>query len=883
MSDENKSPGRDPRRRKKRGNYEGFSPSEFSSSEYNSNFFFYDPSKEGQIEEEVEEFFNYEEQVFLDNFIVQDTGSFATETKHNNSCSKKNFKPEESKDFKKVKTDLIKKGSATFMVQNWDYTGSGVQKDKNPQNLKAQMYKNDMFAFIGKYSCLLNLKLKLHIDEEFREVCILMYDDILNSIPYTNEEQRFNAFYMSFGTHNVKNANYIAASLIHFNFARLGENVTRKELTAMLNLSLSSLNRVCSTVSGHLKNIPKYDFILELINTDRLTEGEYLGLFNKYVDNYIEYLNCRNLNDLSFSEGDSQKISDLLWEVIDSMEGEDKFQFFFNSLKKKKAKILAAVMCFIFLKYENDFNLKKGYFIDLLLKNENFDMPRTNFTEVLHQIMLEYFVLDHDKYQHKVENYLTRYFNKLESYFSTDLKVDTNDLIEDGMAIFDYAVVNGFSILDINRNNEIDYYFPQYFAFSLIYYTFKTITGLENLVTPEKLEKCFGSEFNFKHINDRSGNRLYEYIEDYIGRYKGQIYTRETFVEMMRKSLQKFYHHETNFLLVLYQSLDMEPKEFGDSLYIHNTPGTSGVLRVIRNKTSFSDPDTFDKIRVFIRTHHVGDYKDYLIDRLDKIQDLKGTDFKHQGVTYPFRWVKEHLRVIDDEHLREGFYNYLNDIAKEEYPRAIFMDKDNPRASIFKLRGNSKEPISLAVIKSFFQQVVRGSDSSFFLSRQAQEVFNEYNRNSIGKRPDHNPILTSIILNDKRAIAIELPVWKPVNGTDLFFIGHVDLIFYINGLIIVCDYKQDEEQIYRSLPQLTIYGFLLKHKLEDYGVKINNNIICLGFSKDLAYAFNLEEMYPKLLEFVKCMNSQRDSPILCRKIPKTSTRFDIYNILKRLK
>ncbi|GAJ06513.1 unnamed protein product, partial [marine sediment metagenome] len=67
-------------------------------------------------------------------------------------------------------------------------TGTGVQKDKNPQNLNAQIYKNDIFAFIGKYSRLLNLELKFHIDEGFLEDCILMYDDILNSIPYTNED-----------------------------------------------------------------------------------------------------------------------------------------------------------------------------------------------------------------------------------------------------------------------------------------------------------------------------------------------------------------------------------------------------------------------------------------------------------------------------------------------------------------------------------------------------------------------------------------------------------------------------------------------------------------------------------------------------------------------
>ena len=140
-----------------------------------------------------------------------------------------------------------------------------------------------------------------------------------------------------------------------------------------------------------------------------------------------------------------------------------------------------------------------------------------------------------------------------------------------------------------------------------------------------------------------------------------------------------------------------------------------------------------------------------------------------------------------------------------------------------------------------------------------------------------------IITNDNNTIAIESPVWKPIENSSLFNIGHIDIILFINGSLIIADYKHDENERYRSLPQLTAYGILLKGRLEDYGVHINNNILCIGFSKDVAYSFNPEDLYPKLLQFVKITNSNRNSCLLSRKIPKNSKRTDLYNDLKRLK
>lgn len=66
------------------------------------------------------------------------------------------------------------------------------------------------------------------------------------------------------------------------------------------------------------------------------------------------------------------------------------------------------------------------------------------------------------------------------------------------------------------------------------------------------------------------------------------------------------------------------------------------------------------------------------------------------------------------------------------------------------------------------------------------------------------------------------------------------------------------------------------------GIKINNNIQCIGFSKDIAYIFNPETLFSKILQFIKIENSKRKTPLLCRKILKNPKRVDLLSALQKL-
>lgn len=130
----------------------------------------------------------------------------------------------------------------------------------------------------------------------------------------------------------------------------------------------------------------------------------------------------------------------------------------------------------------------------------------------------------------------------------------------------------------------------------------------------------------------------------------------------------------------------------------------------------------------------------------------------------------------------------------------------------------------------------------------------------IGKIPGHNPILNNILMNCQNAIGIEIPIWKPIKNSHLYYIGHIDLLLHQRGKLIIADYKLNEEKIFKALPQLTVYAIMLKNRLETLGVIFENNILCVGFSKDIFYTFNSEILYQKILQFVKIINSKRNNP-----------------------
>ncbi|MBN1800719.1 MAG: hypothetical protein JW891_04390 [Candidatus Lokiarchaeota archaeon] len=216
---------------------------------------------------------------------------------------------------------------------------------------------------------------------------------------------------------------------------------------------------------------------------------------------------------------------------------------------------------------------------------------------------------------------------------------------------------------------------------------------------------------------------------------------------------------------------------------------------------------------------------------------IKKRDFYHQNIKYSFNWNlhhhKEKLKGLSETRAE---FKRLGTFFKQIYqtslvPNKIFDEKTNPRISQFKIRG-----LKNGFLSSFGRQLIREGkikkyDSSFKLSKYAQNVYETYKKYHFHKVPGHEPILKHILIKDKDSVAIEVPIWNNID--DKYITGHIDLI-QINSnedIVKVIDYKP-EGKFMISLPQVSTYGILLQKMLKISKIK------CVSFNRDETWEYD---------------------------------------------
>ena len=213
---------------------------------------------------------------------------------------------------------------------------------------------------------------------------------------------------------------------------------------------------------------------------------------------------------------------------------------------------------------------------------------------------------------------------------------------------------------------------------------------------------------------------------------------------------------------------------------------------------------------------------------------LKTKLYIHQNIPYSFNWNKQHHKDIysqittNREELNKLRIHFQK-IYEGEIPNNLFNSRNLPRISQFKIRG-----IKSAFIRSFSKRLIRSGKIKFYdsnskLPQQAQKVMDIYKVNRIPKVPGHEPILKNILIKDKKSIAIEVPIWDEAENWSIT--GHIDLIQVENDVVKVIDYKPEGKFIF-SLPQVAMYGLLLKSKLNI------RNLKCVSFNKKEAWEYD---------------------------------------------
>ena len=228
-------------------------------------------------------------------------------------------------------------------------------------------------------------------------------------------------------------------------------------------------------------------------------------------------------------------------------------------------------------------------------------------------------------------------------------------------------------------------------------------------------------------------------------------------------------------------------------------------------------------------------------------------DFRHQSLTYTFHPVISRLKSINPE-LSKGLYLLFMKIASDSFPNNYF---NNPtyRPSDFSLKGNHSERIYLADISQYFDRFIVKHRDFHGLCSEITQFISTF-RNKYHKNPDHPPILNLIMEKYiKHAISTETPVWKVINEKENIC-GHIDLIFVVGNTLYICDYKPTLTEIYRKIPQLALYGNIIKSMLSVFCDISQFSVKCLGLCLNNVLEFS-PNIRDKVIDFISYQNSIR--------------------------
>jgi hypothetical protein len=226
--------------------------------------------------------------------------------------------------------------------------------------------------------------------------------------------------------------------------------------------------------------------------------------------------------------------------------------------------------------------------------------------------------------------------------------------------------------------------------------------------------------------------------------------------------------------------------------------------------------------------------------------ELKIKNFIHQNIPYSFYWNKEHHKkkysqLITNKSELDRLKDHFKKVTEGRIPNNLFNSKEFPRVSQFKIKG-----LKSAFIRSFSKNLIRSGKIRYYnsdskLPKYARKVFFNYRENNIMSIPGHEPILKNILIKDEDAVAIEVPIWG--KKENLVVTGHIDLIQIENDIVKVIDYKP-EGNFLSSLPQVAMYGFLVKSKLNLKKVK------CISFNKQGAWEYTPNILKKDIKEYL---------------------------------
>ena len=642
-----------------------------------------------------------------------------------------------------------------------------------------------------------------------------------------------------------------------------------------------------------------------------ISNRKFLRLLLDYFEHYSIKINeSREFQDLGVSLGVEfeSKFVDTIQRIFSLYSPVNHYDLL--AKENRSLKLIALSVVSIVLEVDYDLSYKA--------------LPTTTFCSVVQvnrnklsgyrsYLIRNYMDFDELEYYGKVIDYYDKFISVLDEKYDLSLtkKYKTIELKGKIQSLFDYLIrnkidvpedvcekltvtlreacsilrTNGLDITTLFKELKYKLFTPQNVALMFIYF-FKD--------DPEILER---KNININHLSKAVNTSKYALYSLYTmfqftvqkkknkGLSHRRFYSREMFIEDMKKELKRSYNLGLEIIYNIYPLTNLAPNAFVKKICVHK--GVKGGRTLIRHlkKYAVSSP-TLKRIGTNLKEmEKEGIFSksdlDKTIELLESITSFTHVSLKHGAIVYNFQMNRRNLDDVKDTLLREKLTTYLNNITEGNYPERLFDDRNVPSGSLLYFKGNPQEILPMRTIQERLiknllenKKATRHRDGLFYqFCETANKVYTEH-KSKFGTNPGHDPVLSALVSNNN-VIGIEVPVWKigAINCT-----GHIDLLAVIGNTLIIADYKPTEKEILRSIPQILAYAYMIKQRL---GLKGFKNVVCVGFTKDIAWSFKPSILEAEVLDFVNNANLTRKSPLYSKK-NKGKVASNLFHAIKNL-
>ena len=552
----------------------------------------------------------------------------------------------------------------------------------------------------------------------------------------------------------------------------------------------------------------------------------------------------------------------------------------------KNAEYIASIIVFTVLEVDYEIDLYKisyGKFLEILGTKASL----IGFGIALNFFRRNVFVIDDKVYFKRVLEHSKNHLDKIKEYY--DLNITNDKYINNVRDILEFLTkskiiyrkscrignsqkelelqkileTKGLAINEIFKISFYRRFSPDCLGFGIIYLLL--VNEIKKLNQIKLCSLLNLSSYKAGVIIDIIKKTLQEYL---VTKFYKFGYTNKTFELKLSRLWKQTKKLEVLFTIQLFNLLKLDYDDFTRILF--SLEHSFALKRLRKHNFSYRRYTHIQKaIKKLRKTKIITKYQYKEANKIVRnALNIKIKTLEHHLIKYGFKYNKKNLETANNKNLRRKLRKLIESILNDDYPLEKFNNDRVIRGSEFYLQGTNEEQISVKIIKkrlikpliSENKIILNKSDNTVIAIKEiARKTIKQFT-NKFGFSPSHDPILTKTLMETK-IITMEVPIWYEN------LIGHIDLLGIEKDKILIYEYKPEESQAYKGLPQVCVYAYMISKTLN---IDINK-IECTVYTPNVSITFK-STIINDIIKFVKIENSKRRKELTLKRNPKNIER-----------